>query len=195
MLPDMPTVRDYGQQWLDYHFFLKMAKNTGFMQAMRQPEPLQEGNKNKLLRYDGTIDDVPMKSSGAKVEIKLDDLDQHGIKEVIKVIDKAAQDIAKQQSKNFFERLNQICDETGQVYDNKGKPLTFDSILDLLDSMPIDFDEDGQPIMPSILAGSRVIEKLIKQEPSDEQIERQKEIIGRKFSEWRDRESNRRLVG
>ena len=191
----MPTVRDYGQQWLDYHFFLKMAKNTGFMQAMRQPEPLQEGNKNKLLRYDGTIDDVPMKSSGAKVEIKLDDLDQHGIKEVIKVIDKAAQDMANQQSKHFFERLNQICDETGQVYDNKGKPLTFDSILDLLDSMPIDFDEDGQPIMPSILAGSRVIEKLIKQEPSDEQIERQKEIIGRKFSEWRDRESNRRLVG
>ena len=28
----MPTVRDYGQQWLNYRFFLKLAKNTGFMQ-------------------------------------------------------------------------------------------------------------------------------------------------------------------
>jgi hypothetical protein len=195
MLPDMPTVRDYGQQWLNYHLFLKIAKNTGFMQAMRQPETLREGNKNKLLRYDGTIDDVPMKGIGTKIEIKVDDLDQHGLKEVLKVLDKAAHDMARQQSKNFFERLHQICDETGQVYDNKGRPLTFDSILDLLDSIPIDFDEDGQPIMPSILAGSRVIEKLLKQEIHDEQIKKQNEIIERKYSEWRDREGDRRLVG
>ena len=130
-----------------------------------------------------------------KNEIKLDDLDQHGIKEVTKVIDKAAQDMAKQQSKHFFERLNQICDETGQVYDNKGQPLTFDNILDLLDSMPMDFDENEQPIMPTILAESRVIEKLLKQKPSYEQIKRQNEIIERKYSEWRDSESDRRLVG
>lgn len=195
MLPDMPAVQDYCLQWFKYNLFLKMAKNTGFMQAMRQPEPLQEGNKNKLLRYDGTIDDVPMKAIDTKIEIKVDDLDQHGHKEVLKVLDEAARDMARQQSKNFFERLNQICDETGQVYDNKGQPLTFDSILDLLDSMPIDFDEKGQPIMPSILAGPRVIEKLLKQEPSDEQIKKRNEIIERKYSEWRDRESDRRLVG
>ncbi len=195
MLPDMPTVRDYGQQWL-YHFYLnESAKKTGFMQAMRQPEILQEGNKTKLLRYDGTIDDVPMKRIRTKIEIKTDDLEQHGLKEVLKVLDKAANDMAGKQSKNFIERLNQICDETGQVYDNKGQPLTFDSILDLLDSMPIDFDEKGQPIMPSFVAGPRVIKQLLKQETSDEQIKKQNEIIERKYSEWRDRESDRRLVG
>ena len=194
MLPDMPTVRDYAQKWLNYHLFLNIAKKTGFMQAMRLPETLQEGNKTKLLRYDGTIDDVPMKAIGTKIEIKVNDLDQHGLKEVLKVLDKAAHDMARQQSKNFFERLNQICHETGQVYDNKAQPLTFDSILDLLDSMPIDFDEDGQPILPSILAGPRVIEKLLKKEVSDEQIKKQNEIIERKYSEWRDRESDRRLV-
>lgn len=195
MLPDMPTVRDYGQQWLMYNFFLNISKNTCFMQVMRQPETLKEGNKTKLLRYDGTIDDVPMKKIGTKIEINTNDLDQHGLKEVLKVLDKAAHDMAIQQSETFFERLNQICDETGNVYDNKGRPVTFDSILDILDSMPIDFNENGQPELPSFLAGQRVINEILKKEPSNEQIKRQNEIIERKYSEWRDRESDRRLVG
>ena len=190
----MPAVRDYGQQWLMYNFFLNISRNTGFMQVMRQPETLKEGNKNKLLRYTGTIDDVPMKEIGTKIEINTKDLDRHGLKEVLKVLDKAARDMALQQSETFFERLNQICDETGNVYDNKGRPVTFDSILDILDSMPIDFNENGQPEFPSIVAGQRVINEIIKKEPTNEQIKRQNEIIKRKYSEWRDRESDRRLV-
>ena len=190
----MPNVRDYGQQWLMYHFFSTIAKKTGFMQVMRQPEILKEGNRTKLLRYDGTIDDVPMKAIDTKVEMKVNDLDRNGLKEVLKLLDKAAHDMAIKQSENFFERLNQICNESGQVYDNKGKPLTFDTILDLLDSMYIDFDEKGQPEFPCLLAGKRVINEILKKEPSQEQIKRQNEIIERKYREWCDRESDRRLV-
>jgi len=69
-----------------------------------------------------------------------------------------------------------------------------DLIMTMWESMDIDFDETGNPRLPTIVASSKIREQLEKQEITDEQKERFEQLIERKRFEWRDRESNRKLV-
>lgn len=194
MLPNLPEVERFAGEYLRHYLRMRVVHKTGFMQAMRQPEVILEGNKAILQRYDGTIDNVPMRCSGAKMTIRLDDLEERGLSAVLDAIEQVATEMANQQTKHFTTRLDEICEESGQVFDAKGQPLTFDTLLGLLETIDIDFDEQGQPRMPTIMAGSSIIEKFKNFKPTDEQNERYDEIIERKYSEWRDRESDRRLV-
>jgi len=194
MLPDFPEVKKFSQESLMHFLYMSIVQKTGFMQLLRQPEIILEGNKTTLQRYDGTIDDLPMKRSGAGMRIRCDDLEEKGLRAVLDAIEQVATEMANQQTKQFIKRLDEITRESGQVYDNQGRPFTFDTILDLLETLDIDFDKHGQPSMPTIMAGSQIINKAKNLEPTNEQNKRYNEILGRKYSEWRDRESNRRLV-
>lgn len=194
MLPEFPEAKKFTREYFKYLQYSRVASNASWMQAMGPPEPIQEGEKVILQRYDGSIDKVRMKRSSGKVVIKYDDLEEKGLPAILEAMDKAAKDMANQQTKHFITRLNEITEESGQVYDNQGRPLTFDTILDFLDKFEIDFDKQGHPLMPTIMAGPRIIEKIRNLKPTDEQNKKFNEIIERKYSEWRDRESNRRLV-
>jgi hypothetical protein len=194
MLPDIPNANSYVKECLIRILYRRIAIKTGWMQYMNPPEPIREGRKVIFYRYDGSKDDVPMKLSKGKMTIKCDDLEKKGLPVVLEALEQVATDMANQQSKQFTERINDICKESGQVIDNQGRPLTFETILKLLESIDIDFDEQGQPKMPSIVAGPKLAAKIKDLNPTDEQKKRENEIIDRKFSEWRDRESSRRLV-
>jgi hypothetical protein len=126
--------------------------------------------------------------------IRCDDLEKRGLSAILEAMEQTANEMAKQQTKHFITRLDEICKESGQVYDAKGQPLTFDTLLGLLETIDIDFDQRGQPLMPTILSGSDVVKKIGDLKITDEQNKRYSEILERKYSEWRDRESNRRLA-
>jgi len=194
MLPDFPDASKFVKEYLIRFLYRRIATKTGWMQAMEPPEPIREGSKVVFHRYDGSIDNVPMKLSSGKMTIKCDDLEEKGLTAVLESIEQVANDMANQQSKFFIERLNEICKESGQVCDNQGRPFTFETLLNLLESIDIDFNEQGQPQMPTIMAGPSIIEKVKDLKPTHEQDEKYNEIISRKYIEWRDRESNRRLV-
>ena len=63
----------------------------------------------------------------------------------------------------------------------------------------IDFDEKGNPILPTIVLHpdmmKRIEGKLAEWESDPELQARRKNILAKKKEEWRDRESNRKLVG
>jgi hypothetical protein len=126
--------------------------------------------------------------------IRCDDLEKKGLQAVLESMEKATSKMAEQQTEHFFARLGEICKESGQIYDAQGRSLTFDTLLDFLETLEIDFDRQGQPLMPTIVAGRSVIEKIKDLKTSNEQNERLNEIIERKRSEWRSRESDRRLA-
>lgn len=193
MLPDFPKVRDYASEILRKWFYERVSKRTGVLQEMKN-RVLHEGDKVELHRSDGSIDIVAMESQSAEIRLELEEFKKFGLNAVLKTLDKTAIDVAEKQTKFFFSRLNTICDESGQTSDAKGRPISYDLIFEMLEGIDIDFDDSGNPIFPTLISSPKIKSCFDKVEMTDEQKERFEKLIEQKRSEWRDRESDRRLV-
>ena len=135
--------------------------------------------------------------SGA-LEVNHQDLIERGPIALVEGLKKLAEDLSSQQSKMVFERLDQITDRTGNVVDAEGQAINPDLILQSLEKIEIDFSEDGQPRLPTLVVSpehyERLKEKMLEWEKDEHYKRRFDELIERKRQEWRDRESHRKLV-
>jgi len=94
----------------------------------------------------------------------------------------------------FFEYLGRICDATGNTVRTDGQPPNHDLILDMFDRMEFDFDEQGTPLMPTLVVHPTMAETLSKiPPPSEEQKQRFRTIMERKTREFNDRRRTRKL--
>ena len=70
---------------------------------------------------------------------------------------------------------------------------------DMLEKIHIDFDKNGQPRMPNMVIHPDTLERIrpkLAEWEADPAIKKRRiEILAKKKEEWRDRESNRKLVG
>lgn len=96
-------------------------------------------------------------------------------------------------SRSFFLGIQEITDATGQVLDAKGSPFTFDTILDMLEKMPVEFDGEGEPKLPTIVMHPKLFESVRELKITEEQRQRQEEILGRKKEEFYAQKRTRRL--
>lgn len=121
------------------------------------------------------------------------------IQEVFLALNAAAEDMARQSETMLFKKLDESVRESGNVLDNGGRPFEPALLLESLDKMWIDFDENGKPEMPTIVLHpdlfNSIKDRLAEWESDLEFKAKWQEIIERKKEEWRDRESNRKLVG
>jgi hypothetical protein len=80
----------------------------------------------------------------------------------------------------------------------KGQPFTFELFLETLEKISIDFDDQGNPYLPTVVVspelGAKLKSKLPEWEANPDYDKRFKELIERKRKEWNDRESHRKLV-
>jgi hypothetical protein len=193
MLPDFPKVRSEATRILEAWFEGRRGQRLGIMQQMKNVV-MHEGHRTSLHRWDGSVEQKPMKKLGAPIRLMREDLEEKGFGAVLEALDKTAQDIADKQGKFFIQRLKETLEEAGQTIEAKGQPLTFDLVLDLLEKIEFDFDEHGQPIWPSALSGPSLAEKAKAWTITDEQKQRLEAIVERKRITWRDREGDRKLV-
>lgn len=193
MLPDFPDVRKHASEILMKWFQRRVFQRTGVLQEMK-PRRLEEGHRVEFHRLDGTVDHVEMNCVRSKLELRLDHFREKGLQAVLEALDRTAADLAQKQSRFFFKRLDEVCDEAGQTVDGKGRPVSFDVMIELLDKMDIDFDDAGNPVLPTLISSRKVQESFEKLETTDEQNKRFDKLIEEKRFAWRDRESNRRLV-
>jgi len=82
----------------------------------------------------------------------------------------------KSLTQHFFENMAEITDVTGQSINAKGQPLTIDLFLDLIEKVEFDFDDDGNPLYPTLYPPSAA-EKLKKLKFTQEQDQRLNQII------------------
>jgi hypothetical protein len=98
----------------------------------------------------------------------------------------------------LFSTLHKSVEEVGNTLDAKGQPLTAEMILKMWETMLINFDEQGNPQMPTLVFNpiqeERVKEQFRRLETEPELIKRKQEIMNRQKLDWYDRESNRKLV-
>ncbi len=95
----------------------------------------------------------------------------------------------------FTEMLRDITEATGQSLSGGGRPFSLDIFLDVLNMVEIDFDADGNPIMPSVIGGSGITAKLAALEPTQEQDQRLAAILCQKKAEHDAQKRHRRLSG
>ncbi|MCK4818719.1 hypothetical protein KA005_23305, partial [bacterium] len=95
--------------------------------------------------------------------------------------------------------LNEVTAKTGNVVDAGGQPLSHELLLKTLETIQLDFDDNGKPIMPTLVVSPQQYEKIkvknIEWENDPECQKQFEQMMNRKRKEWHDRESNRKLVG
>jgi hypothetical protein len=196
MLPDLPEIK------LEIHTLLmnllqrRILAHSGFLGGIPQVA-IPEGSTSKLLRSDGTSDKLEMKKVESQIRMPITP-NGPSREEVLKMIDKAAEDFAKQQTALMVEKIDAVTQETGNVFDARGQGITARLLNDMLEKLQIPFDENGMPIMPSFVCHPDNLKALLakKEEIEGDAAEkaRYEEIIIRKREEHRDREGNRRLA-
>lgn len=109
--------------------------------------------------------------------ISWDSVSNSKVDDYIKFLVDISESQRKGLARQFFRSITEITDATGNTVDAKGKPLTFDMILDLLEKIEFGFDDDGNPLYPTLILPPKMIEQLKKIKPTAEQETRKKIIL------------------
>ena len=198
MFPDFVNVKEKLQKMLNYQMRQTHLSHMGPL-AKIPVSMIFEGNRTVLIREDGSVDEMQPKVAATDIEVKLAEAEKITPEMVRDKINDAAEEIAEQQARTFYKKIDISAEEVGNVVTSGGEPFSIDLYLDLLEKVDIDFDEAGNPeglafaVNPSALPS---IAKVISQAKNDPETDRRyKAIMERKREEFRVRESNRKLVG
>lgn len=102
----------------------------------------------------------------------------------------SAKDYAASVVPQMLAHISQICDATGNVVDAQGQSI-WEAQLEMLETIEIHFDEDGNPTLPSLVLHPDTADKL--GDPPDGFVERFNEILTRRRDEWLAQRRTRRL--
>ena len=147
---------------------------------------------------DGEVDRPNYERLSSALSVKDDDLIKMGPQAFIDGLNRTAEELREQQSKLVFERMNEVTQKTGNTVDAKGQPLSHHLLLQTLEKIEIDFDDEGQPIMPTLVVSPAQYEKfkkkIVEWEKDPKCQDNFNKLIESKRKVWHDRESNRKLV-
>jgi len=158
-----------------------------------------EGRSSSTLTEDGTsLKSTPKEFSG-RCTIKMEDIQSPDPGRIWEHVDKMAREIAELETREFYAKVGETCDQTGQTHDFGGKPLSAEMFFKALESIFIEFDDDGKFRNLAFITAPHMADRfmaLTSEIDTDPELKRQyDELISRKWAQWRDREASRKLVG
>jgi hypothetical protein len=163
--------------------------------------PQHEGSDASFETVDKEVNEIEYKPiAGEAVSLTAEEMATISLSEVEQLLIKMAEDFAHKAQQFAFQRFGEILEEAGQTL-TENKPIDNESVLRLMDSVDIDFDDTrDRPHMPTIVLHPNTLQRLQdeKQRMSEEQVRafelKQQEILNRKYEEYVLRENNRKLV-
>ena len=198
MLPDYLKVKKQLQKMLQYRLDYKYLSNMGPLANI--PESMVfEGNQTVLIREDGSVDDRDPAVAITDIRVELSEVERMNPAIVLNKIDKAAEEMARQLGKAFYEEIGRLADEGDQVVAVDANAFSIDTYFEMLERIELDFDDAGNPgeimapVHPKHFPAVKAALEKAKGNPEAER--RYHEIIERRREDFRVRESNRKLVG
>ncbi|WJI09502.1 hypothetical protein FGU46_05045 [Methanobacterium sp. CWC-01] len=200
MLPDFPSIKNK----LENSIFLTVSDKVHdgtFLSQIRKKTRF-EGKSHSFIDSAGDYVEHEYEKVDSRFSIKDEEVLDKGIVFFVEKCLKAVQEISDKITKQFFKEIDIAVTKTGNKLDGKGKLIT-ELYLDGLEKIQVEFDENGNPYLPTffmhpktIIDQDKRLSEYLKRNPShlDEFNERLDEIIVEKRKEWDDRESNRKLV-
>lgn len=198
MLPDCPALKAEIQTVLIRYLRIQVHRRLGvFSDVPRQI--VHEGESLRTSRADGTTEDSEMKAASAEMMMKYSDVPSSTPRERIAKLNKMADEMASQMAEHLFGSLNKTLERAGRSVDHKGKPFDAETILAALESIELEFDSSGHHSPLTMVISPAMSERVhaaFEQLEKDPNLRaRHQTLIERKFSDWRDREAARKLVG
>jgi hypothetical protein len=198
MLPDFPGIKTRLLRLasIGYRRRINADGLIGEIAAM----PYFEGRQFASGDVDGHVELSPAEVKAIPYEIQRSAIIARGPAAFAESLDAAAEIHLKELHELLFRKHSEATERVGNAVDAQGRPFSADLYFEMLEKVQIDFDASGRPetsgtrlVMHPEMA-ARVI-PLMKQWESDESFQRRyRELMLRKRNEWRDRESNRKLV-
>jgi hypothetical protein len=135
----------------------------------------------------------PLTRIAITIEIAGEDIMNYNIEKFAEIIYDFTFERINQMHLMMLETVKNITDFTGNVIDAQGKPFSFDLFLDMLEKLEIRFDDNGNPILPSMVVGTELFKKIKDTKMTKEQEERHNQIIDAKRKQYYAEKRNRRL--
>ncbi|MHC1698825.1 MAG: hypothetical protein AB9919_12345 [Geobacteraceae bacterium] len=125
--------------------------------------------------------EVPLGMMSAEVAVTVDDVYGFDLEKLCLDIYEYAQSFLKDMTKKLFSTMSQVTDFTGNVIDGKGKGISNEMLIEMLEKIHIDFDQEGNPLLPSIVIHPDMVKSFEKLK-ADENLYKPRidEIIDRK---------------
>lgn len=150
------------------------------------------------MRADKSESNTKTQQLSSMMEIKFDEVPDLTFEKAIVKFDEMIFDMVRKQTGFAFERLSEDIPKSQSV-DANGKKLDAEIILEMLETIQLEFYPDGRPHELHVIGGLFTPERLkaVAEEfqSNPELQERHDELMARKREEWRAREADRKLVG
>jgi hypothetical protein len=198
MLPDFPDLK---RRWAAVAGFevrrhVKADELVGAIRAV----PYFEGRGFRTGDVDGFVDETTPTFTAIPYVIARQDIIEKGVTAFIEASRRAAEAQVGAFQEMLLRKNTEVVERVGNRIDAGGQPFSADLYFKMLETVQIDFDSNGRPD----ISGTRLvvhpeqadrIRQLFTQWERDEAFqERYRQIMLKKREEWRDRQSNRRLV-
>jgi len=198
MLPDFPLLkRDLGRaitRWQERRTRMYQGEIGKIQRAQ-----VFEGDRNVIVRTDGSLEETSYISSSAKLIIPASEAEQIDLPELLMKLDPIAEDMARQQSRGLYEAIVEGVEKVGNSVDAQGQRLSPELFLRCLERVIIPFDREGSPLMPKLhvhpALGAEAEKAWKELHETPELSARFQEIINKKRDEWNAGEASRVLVG
>ena len=195
MLPDFPTVKKKIGD--DFNKKIREKINSAPFLSQIGRKRVHEGNILTSSSMEGYTESSEYKCISSDFSISPDEIIEKGAKAFFSQIDNISKEFINQQSQVIFKKMEEVTERTGNIVNAKGK-FSPEVYLEALEKVTIDFDEFGNPLLPALILNPKDLEKIKDEIPkweADPNLRKKHlELIEKKRSEWRDRESRRKLV-
>jgi hypothetical protein len=162
--------------------------------------PYFEGNRFASGDVEGYIENSPVEEKLIPYEIQRAAILARGVEAFIESLKVAEQLHLAALHEALFRKHAEVTQRVGNAVDAQGKPFSADLYFEMLEKIQVDFDSWGRPdtsgarlVMHPDMA-ERVIPMMAQWENDTAFQQRYRDLMIRKRNEWRDRESNRKLV-
>lgn len=197
MLPDFVSIKKELAKRVLRQIHSGVYANAPLLREIKTHR-MHEGNRFSYETADGQIVNEQFKGYHHKFELPANLSPEETRVGIENKISEMTQAMGSTMEKALFKMIEDVTDQTGNVVHGGGKPFHLSMFWDAMEKMAIDFDERGQPRMPTWVVHPEMmaaIEKRADEWNGDVTLaKRRAEVLEKKREEWRDREATRKLA-
>jgi hypothetical protein len=198
MLPDFPKLKErlLRLAWFEHRGRIQADELIGAIRAV----PYHEGRGFATGDVDGYVEHTEPEVRAFSYEIERDAIIDRGVDALRESLAKATALQLQAMHEMLLRKAGEATERVGNKVDAGGQPFSAELYFQMLETVQIDFDEVGRPD----ISGRRMVmhpdqaervRALMEQWEKDESFQqRYRDIMLKKREDWRDRESNRKLV-
>jgi hypothetical protein len=198
MLPDFPKLKErlLRVAWFEHRRRVNADGLIGKIKAT----PYFEGRRFATGDVEGYVEESTPEVTAIPYEIERSAIIDRGLGALVESLGKAAELQIPAMHEMLLRKNSEATARVGNQVDAAGQPFSAELYFEMLEKVQIDFDSFGRPD----ISGVRLVmhpdfaahvQPLMIQWQNDESFQRRyREIMLKKREEWRDRESNRKLV-